>query len=250
VPQGARPFFIQKDSPMENATILPFEPKPERSKLQCTSCLATTDAPCECGAPFRILKPRERARVVLEQNPNLSNRAAAELAQTSATTVRQVRENAQLVGEERIGLNGKRYPEPIWNDERDAEMERLLREGYSYADVGVQMGTTAGAISGRWARIQDKKLRPVARGLPEIMPDDVLAQADEYFRRINIPMHDLESLTMYADQMHEDAKHAIAEYLKIIGDLSKSGIKRLIGDPRDIKPPQCGVRIRIRKDEE
>jgi hypothetical protein len=167
----------------------------------------------------------------------------------SETTVRKAREIEAAVDPVRF-KNARTIPDPIWNDERDAEMERLLKEGYSYADVGTQMGTTAGAISGRWARLDAKKLSPTSRGMPEIMPDDILVQANKYFGMINVPMHDLESLSMYADQMHEDTRHAIAEYLKIIGDLSRIGIKRLIGDPRDLKRPQCGVEIKIRKDTE
>jgi hypothetical protein len=231
-----------------NATVLPFVQKPKPNQLRCTKCGVTQDAACDCGVPYDLIKPSALAKIGLHETPGESNRAIAKRMDISDTTVRKVREIEAEI--DPVRFKNARTVEPIWNDERDAEMMRLLEEGYSYTDVGVQMDTTSGAISGRLARLEANKLDPKRRGLPEIMPDDVLAQADEYFRRINIPMHDLESLTMYANQMHEDAKHAIAEYLKIIGDLSKSGIKRLIGDPRDIKPPQCGVRIRIHKDEE
>jgi hypothetical protein len=230
-----------------NATVLPFVQKSKSNQLRCTKCGVTQDAACDCGVPYDLIKPSALAKIGLYETPHAPNMVIARRMEVSESTVRKVREAEP---DQTRFKNERKTPEPIWNDERDAEMMRLLEEGYSYTDVGVKMDTTSGAISGRLARLEANKLDPKRRGLPEIMPDSVLAQADEYFRIINIPMHDLESLTMYANQMHEDTKHAIAEYLKIIGDLSKIGIKRLIGDPRDIKPPQCGVRIRIRKEEE
>ena len=242
---------------MENAAVVTFPQKATNpNRIRCTKCGTTIDAPCECGVPYEYMKASALARIGLEETPNLSNHAIARRMAISDDTVKrqrdQLSQSATVEPIPRTGIDGvvRRLPEPIWTPERDAEMERLLREGLTYKDVGIELGTTDGAVSGRWARIQANKLDPKSRGLPEIMPDDVLVQASRYFGMINSPLHDLESLTMYAGQMHEDTRHAIAEYLKIIGDLSRIGVKRLIGDPRDLKRPQCGVEIKIRKDAE
>jgi hypothetical protein len=228
-----------------NATVLPFVQKAKPNQLRCTKCGTTIDAQCDCGVPYDLIKASALAKIGLKETPTESDRSIARRMGVSDTTVRNVR-----IADPELALLNKKAPEPVWTPERDAEMDRLLREGLSYTDVGIEMNTTAGAISGRLARLDAKKLNPTSRGLPAIMPDDILIQSGKYFGMINGPLHDLESLTMYADQMHEDTRHAIAEYLKIIGDLSRVGVKRLIGDPRDLKPPQCGVEIKIRKDAE
>jgi hypothetical protein len=103
---------------MNMGNIVPFqEPIPEADILRCTSCGATTKAPCQCGVPFALLKPSEAAKIAIQQTPNLTDRAIAKrigvthptVADARVTDVRdQVVKN--LPPAYRVGLDGKEYP--------------------------------------------------------------------------------------------------------------------------------------------
>jgi hypothetical protein len=141
-------------------------------------------------------------------------------------------------------------PEPVWPPERVAKMKERLNDGLTYKEVGIELGVSPGAISGKWAKEVEKISDPALRLLPPSMPDDIYQQVLRHAAVAKSHMHHIESLSIYVDQMHEDSRHAIATEAKIIYDLAKATIKRLVGDPRDVKPPQCGVEIKIRKDAE
>jgi predicted transcriptional regulator len=136
-----------------------------------------------------------------------------------------------------------------WPPEKDARMLQLREEGMTNKEIAKELGTTEGAISGRRARLMFKKLDPASRRLPPIMPDNILQIAIEHAGLAKNHMYELDAISMYADQMHEDAKHRIAEEIKVIYDFSRDIIKRLIGDMRDIKPSACDVEIRTRKED-
>jgi|HubBroStandDraft_3_1064219.scaffolds.fasta_scaffold00133_14 hypothetical protein len=168
---------------------------------------------------------------IMADNPGISSRQALAL-------MREYR--ASLAPE----------PSKTWPPERIAKMTERLNDGLTYKEVGIELGVSPGAISGKWAKEVEKKSDPAMRLLPPSMPDDIYQQVLRHAAVAKSHMHHIESLSIYVDQMHEDARHAIATEAKIIYDLAKATIKRLVGDPRDVKSPQCGVEIKIRKDVE
>ena len=226
--------------------VLNFEPKSEPNKLRCTACGTTTDAPCGCGAPFELLKASARAAIVLNKHANdpkpISNRAAAREAGVSEPTVRK------LV-REKNALSPSESKEPIWSPERDAKLIQLTEQGKTDRQIAEELNTTEGAISGRRARINLKNFSPTERRLPAVMPDDILLQALEHVRVAKMPLFELDALSTYVDQMHDDTKHRIAEEVEVFYDLSRNIIKRLVGGVRDIKPVACGVELKVRKED-
>lgn len=79
-----------------------------RSTLRCTACGVECDAPCECGAPFQLLRPGQAAFIAVTAHPERSDRALASQLGVDHKTVAAARE---ATGEnspvERIGLDGK-----------------------------------------------------------------------------------------------------------------------------------------------
>ncbi len=53
----------------------------------------------------------------------------------------------------------------MWNDRLDARLLKLKREGYSFAEIGDQIGVTRNAAIGRWQRLNGRVFpSQVARG--------------------------------------------------------------------------------------
>jgi hypothetical protein len=99
------------------STVVRLKPKSDLPILRCTACLKTVDAPCECGAPIEVLRPRDAAAKALAADPTKSNVAIAEEIGISDETVRKVRNSHsnKLEGDddepERVtGKDGKKYP--------------------------------------------------------------------------------------------------------------------------------------------
>lgn len=85
------------------------EPIKEPNVLRCTSCGATTQAPCECGVPFALLKPSEAARIALQRTPELSNRIIAEYLGINPSTVDEMRKQLPVkpADDKRKGKDGR-----------------------------------------------------------------------------------------------------------------------------------------------
>jgi hypothetical protein len=222
--------------------VVNFEPKREPNQLQCTSCGATVDAPCACGAPFKLLMPRERARIVVERNPTAKNKVLAREANVSETTIRTARKKNEPPFE-------PKKEEPFWTPEKDAEIMRLDKEGKGGAEIAEELGITRGAASGRMHRLRNIHPDLESRRLPPEMPDDVLEQAMLLLSTAKARMYDVDSLSVYVDQMHEDVRQLIAEEVEVVYNLSKNIIRRLVGGTRNIKAPACGVEIKLRKED-
>src|SRR5436190_3212476 len=135
--------------------------------------------------------------------------------------------------------------EPIWTAERDAMLIQLTKQGMADPQIAEALGTTAGAVSGRRVRINFKNFNPTERRMSAVMPDDILLQALARISVIRVPMYELDDFSLYADQMHDDAKHRIAEEVEVFYNLSRDIIKRLVGGIREIKPVACGVELKV-----
>jgi DNA-binding CsgD family transcriptional regulator len=199
-----------------------------------------------------MLKPTEVAKIVLEQNPTLSNRAVAKKADVSEGTVRQVRKNYAPV-ETREGSDGKIYPmpepkEPAWSPERDAELMRLRKEGKGDQEISEILGTTRGAVSGRYQRIMTLHPDLTARRLPPKMPEDILWQIELVVSPAKARMYEVDTLTSYVDQMSDDVRQLIAAEVEVVYNLSRDIIKRLVGGTRNIRPIACGTEIKLEKE--
>jgi hypothetical protein len=247
-------------------TIINFEKKSEPNRLRCTKCGATTDAPCDCGAPFELLQARERARIVVEQDSKKldgvpgSDGLLAKLADVDTETIRRARkrllpQNAAVATQklQRKGLNDKLYsippPQPVkeWTPEEDTEIMRLHKEGKGDIEIANILGVSRGAASGRRGRLMTLRPDLESRLLPPIMPDDILQQVTLLASTVKARMFEIDSLSVYVDQMHEDTRQVIAEQIKVIHNLSRDIIKRLVGGVHNVRPPTCGTPINIRK---
>ncbi len=77
-------------------------------EIGCTSCGATVDAACDCGAPY--MPAGQRAASAIAANPQMSDRAIAQQIGVSQPTVSRARQSTETdvsVDEPRIGLDGK-----------------------------------------------------------------------------------------------------------------------------------------------
>jgi hypothetical protein len=86
------------------ARILPL---PIKIELRCSSCGAAGSGSCHCGTGY--VPAGEYAAKMARENPEMSNRAIAEMTGVSYETVRKARDN-NLSPETRIGRDGKVYP--------------------------------------------------------------------------------------------------------------------------------------------
>jgi hypothetical protein len=106
---------------MKMATILKFKRKVAPLELRCTSCGSTTEAPCDCGVRFEILRPGEAAKKAIKKNPTMSNRAIAKKTGVGQETVRRARKTTDSngsVGSKRVGLDGKSRKMPTPQPQR------------------------------------------------------------------------------------------------------------------------------------
>lgn len=142
-------------------------------------------------------------------------------------------------------------PSKTWTPEKEEKMEELLKEGLTYKEAGVELGASAGAVSGRLARIVEERHNLEMQQKMPPMPENTLLKALEYINQIKSPLFELDTISLYANQMHDDARHRIAEELKeVVYDRTRSIIKRLVDDMNRINAPACGVPVRLYKDTE
>lgn len=91
--------------------------------IGCTSCGATVDAACDCGAPYA--PAGDRAAAAVAANPQKSNRAIADEIGVSYETVRRARTDTDVSVDDdaRVGLDGKarRMPRRRIQDDDDEE---------------------------------------------------------------------------------------------------------------------------------
>lgn len=94
------------------ATILKM-PRSSLGRIECSSCGATTDAACNCGAPYVAAK--ERAAAAVMAHPEMSDRAIAAEIGVSAPTVGKARKETvnEFTVDKRIGMDGKARRMPV-----------------------------------------------------------------------------------------------------------------------------------------
>src|SRR6516165_1045598 len=81
--------------------------------LRCSTCGATTDAACDCGAEY--VQAGVLAAAAIEANPELSNRAIAAQIGVHNETVRVARQKSgagKPAPEKRVGRDGKLQSDP------------------------------------------------------------------------------------------------------------------------------------------
>jgi hypothetical protein len=96
--------------------IISIKRRTSIARLECSTCGATADAACNCGAPY--VRAGSRAAQAIAANPEKSNRMIAEETRISEPTIRRARKSTasnDAVG--RKGKDGKvrklpRRPEP------------------------------------------------------------------------------------------------------------------------------------------
>jgi len=91
------------------ATVVNFPtPKP---RLECKQCGATTEAKCDCGVEYVLVRPKEVAEKAIMENPEQSDRTIAEKIGVGKTTVLRARKTGGPNGPPaRKGKDGKKYP--------------------------------------------------------------------------------------------------------------------------------------------
>jgi len=97
---------------------------PKTNRLECSSCGATANAACDCGAPY--VPAGARAAAAIADNPDKSDRAIAADLGISRETVRKARSTDNLLSvDTRVGLDGKvrRMPTRKSQDEIPTEEE-------------------------------------------------------------------------------------------------------------------------------
>jgi hypothetical protein len=91
------------------ATVVNFPtPKP---RLECKQCGATTEAKCDCGVEYVLVRPGEIAEKAIMENPEQSDRAIAAQIGVNNSTVSRARKSvvANATPAKRIGKDGKTY---------------------------------------------------------------------------------------------------------------------------------------------
>jgi DNA-binding CsgD family transcriptional regulator len=201
-----------------------------------------------------MLKPNEVAKIGLKETPQQSDVAIAQRLNISKDTVRRAREHpAQNAQVARIGSDGieRKLPEPkelTWSPEKDAELMRLRKEGKGDQEISEILGTTRGAVSGRYQRIMTLHPDLTARRLPPKMPEDILWQIELVVSPAKARMYEVDTLTSYVDQMSDDMRQLIAAEVEVVYNLSRDIIKRLVGGTRNIRPIACGTEIKLEKE--
>lgn len=93
--------------------------------IGCSSCGATVDAACDCGAPY--MPAGQRAAAAVAANPQMSDRAIAREIGVSTPTVSRARATVTdvTVDDERVGLDGKvrRMPRRVEDDDDGEEVQ-------------------------------------------------------------------------------------------------------------------------------
>lgn len=136
--------------------------------IGCTSCGATVDAACDCGAPY--MPAGQRAAAAIAANPQMSDRAIAQQIGVSQPTVSRARRatetDVSVEDEPRIGLDGKTRRLPtrhhITTDDDDDEFsakELAARDRGSFM-LRAQEAKNFAFYTGR----VDEKLLEFARG--------------------------------------------------------------------------------------
>jgi hypothetical protein len=209
------------------------------------------------------MKAREVAKIAIKQHSELSDRTLCDQYGIGKGTIHrervaqttQVPQNGAPVAQkpQRKGSDGKLYPMPSpqpvkeWTPEEDTEIMRLHKEGKGDIEIANILGVSRGAASGRRGRLMTLRPDLESRLLPPIMPDDILQQVTLLASTVKARMFEIDSLSVYVDQMHEDTRQVIAEQIKVIHNLSRDIIKRLVGGVHNVRPPTCGTPINIRK---
>jgi hypothetical protein len=107
-----------------SASIIKMRPAAAPGKLGCSACGATTEAACDCGAPY--LPAGQRAAEAIAANPEKSDRAIAVEIGVDHKTVGKARRSVgdHSPPDKRVGQDGKSYPakvaKPTADDERPA----------------------------------------------------------------------------------------------------------------------------------
>jgi hypothetical protein len=100
------------------------------SEIGCSSCGATVDAACDCGAPY--MPAGQRAAEAIAANPLMSDRALAReigVDHKTVGTARRTGEHSPVENETRIGLDGKERRMPVRRPgEDDGEHEFSRKE--------------------------------------------------------------------------------------------------------------------------
>lgn len=89
------------------ATVLPFNTP---AKLRCDGCGTLADAACDCGVPYKPIKPSAAAAKAVAAHPERSDRAiAAEIGVDHKTVAKARRSGGEKSppAEKRIGRDGK-----------------------------------------------------------------------------------------------------------------------------------------------
>jgi hypothetical protein len=109
--------------------------RPSIALLECSSCGATADASCNCGAPY--VPARERAAAAVAANPEKSDRAIAADIGVSHPTVAKARKTTgnNLPVDGRVGMDGKVRKLPDQRaranrGRRDAHHDKIIEENH------------------------------------------------------------------------------------------------------------------------
>jgi hypothetical protein len=108
-----RPFLFgnRVDSQPVNfprATLGGMKQRKITTRLECSECGATTDAACDCGAPY--IPARTRAAKAVAIHPFKSDRELARECGVGRTTIQRARKSGGPHGPpERVGKDGKKY---------------------------------------------------------------------------------------------------------------------------------------------
>lgn len=127
---------------------------PSALRLRCTSCGATTDAACDCGAPYE--RAGELAAKAVAQFPHISGRALAKQLNIDEKTLRRAARqrdaqiataaNAAVETKARVGADGKErvHPTPRHNAEKPVA---VVRSGKPTTSSGENVRSAEPAIS-------------------------------------------------------------------------------------------------------
>jgi hypothetical protein len=93
---------------------------PNAARLECSLCGASTNAACECGAPY--VPAGARAAAAVAADPEKSDRALATEVGVSKDTIRRARKSTGAREPvKRVGRDGKARKRPIKKQRRSAD---------------------------------------------------------------------------------------------------------------------------------